>query len=140
MNDKTFYILDSYGLIYRCYFAFISHHLTNSTGDNVSAIFGFFRNFLNFYKKNSPKYLACALDSKTPTFRHEMYGDYKINRDKTPEDLHWQIGIIEEILDALGIKAVRQNGFEADDVIATLVHRSKEENFQAAVKNRCLRS
>ena len=133
MNDKTIYILDSYGLIYRCYFAFISHPLTNPAGDNVSAIFGFFRNFLNFYKKNSPQYLVCAMDSKTVTFRHEMFPEYKITRDKTPEDLHCQIGIIEEILDALGIKAVRQNGFEADDVIATLVHRSKEENFQSAV-------
>lgn len=133
MNKKTVYILDSYGLIYRCYFAFISHPLTNPAGENVSAIYGFFRNFLNFYKKNSPQYLACAMDSKTATFRHQMFPEYKITRDKTPDDLHAQIEIIEEILEALGIKAVRKNGFEADDVIATLVNRGKDENFQVAV-------
>jgi DNA polymerase-1 len=120
MTDETLYILDSYGLIYRAYFAFINRPLVNDKGENVSAIFGFFRNFYNILKDYNPKYAVAAFDSRTPTFRHEMYADYKANRDKTPEDLHAQIPIIENILISLGIPVIRKDGFEADDVIATI--------------------
>ena len=88
-SDKdTVYILDSYGLIYRCYFAFISRPLINAKGENVSALFGFFRNLHSILQHYKPSYIACAMDSKTPTFRHELYPKYKANRPPTPEDLH----------------------------------------------------
>ena len=120
MTDNTLYILDSYGLIYRAYFAFINRPLVNDKGENVSAIFGFFRNFYNILRDYNPQYVVAAFVSQTPTFRHEMYAEYKANRDKTPEDLHAQIPIIENILHALGIPVIRKDGFEADDVIATI--------------------
>lgn len=124
----TLYILDSYGLIYRSYYAFISKPLLNSEGHNISAIFGFFRNFHRFLKDYSPKYIVAAFDSKTPTFRHQMYAEYKATRQKTPDDLHAQIPIIEEILLALGIPVLRTDGFEADDIIATLATKWKEND------------
>ena len=120
MTDNTLYILDSYGLIYRAYFAFINRPLVNDKGENVSAIFGFFRNFYNILRDYKPKYVVAAFDSRTPTFRHEMFADYKANRNKTPEDLHSQVPIIENILEALGIPVIRKDGFEADDIIATI--------------------
>lgn len=126
-NDKTVYILDSYGLIYRSYFAFISRPLTNDRGENVSAIFGFFRNLLNILKADRPAFMAAAFDSRVPTFRHEMYDQYKANRDKTPDDLHAQVPVIEEILTALGIPVLRMDGFEADDIIATVAARCETE-------------
>ena len=98
IDDNTLFILDSYGLIYREYFAFISRPLTTSKGTNVSAVFGFFRNLLFILKNYNPKFMVAAMDSKTPTFRHELYKDYKATRAKTPEDLHEQIPIIEEIV------------------------------------------
>lgn len=119
MDDKTLYILDSYGLIYRAYYAFINRPLVNKNGQNISAIFGFFRNFHRILQDYKPNYVVAALDSLTPTFRHQMYEEYKATRAKTPEDLHQQIPIIEEILTALGVPVLRCNGYEADDIIAT---------------------
>ena len=65
-----------------------------------------------------PSFAAAAFDSRTPTFRHEMYDAYKATRAKTPEDLHEQVPVIEDILHALGIPVLRCDGFEADDIIA----------------------
>ncbi len=125
-DEKTVYILDSYGLIFRCYFAFISRPLTNSKGENVSAIFGFFRNLHYILQHYKPGYIFAAMDSKTKTFRHEMYDQYKATRNKTPEDLHAQIPIICEILEALGIPVLQCDGYEADDVIATVAKKCSE--------------
>ncbi len=127
MKDKTIFVLDSYGLIYRSYYAFINRPLVNEQGDNVSAIFGFFRNFLAALQTYPIQYAAAAFDSRSKTFRHEMYSEYKATRQKTPEDLHSQVPIIEEILTALGIPVLRNDGFEADDIIATLSRYCSEE-------------
>ena len=125
-DDKTVYILDSYGLIYRCYFAFISHPLTNSKGENVSALFGFFRNLHSILQHYKPSYIAAAMDSKTPTFRHKMFDQYKANRPKTPEDLHAQIPWICDVLSAMGIPTLQCDGYEADDIIATVASQCEK--------------
>ena len=122
-SDDTIYILDSYGLIYRCYFAFISRPLTNSKGQNISALFGFFRNLHYIFNHYKPSYLVAAMDSKTKTFRHEMYPEYKATRDKTPEDLHAQIPWICDILQALGVPVLQCDGYEADDIVATVAKK-----------------
>ena len=125
-NDKTVYILDSYGLIFRCYYAFISRPLTNQRGENVSALFGFFRNFHYILQHYKPGCIVAAMDSKTKTFRHEMYDLYKANRPKTPEDLHAQVPWICEILETLGIPVLQCDGYEADDIIATVSRKCRE--------------
>ena len=125
-NDKTVYILDSYGLIFRCYYAFISRPLTNQRGENVSALFGFFRNFHYILQHYKPGCIVAAMDSKTKTFRHEMYDLYKANRPKTPEDLHAQVPWICEVLEALGIPVLQCDGYEADDIIATVSRKCRE--------------
>ena len=126
-DENTLYILDSYGLIYRCYFAFISRPLTNSRGENISAVFGFFRNLHSILNHYKPKCIVAAMDSKVPTFRHEKYPEYKATRPKTPEDLHAQIPFVEEILKALGIPVLQCDRYEADDVIATLTRKAVEQ-------------
>ena len=126
-DKNTVYILDSYGLIYRCYFAFINRPLTNKDGNNVSAIFGFFRNLHSILKHYNPQFIACAMDSKTATFRHEMYKEYKATRNKTPEDLHAQIPWIDEILNDLGIPVLQCDGYEADDIIATVAKKCAQQ-------------
>ena len=133
MKNNTIYILDSYGLIYRSYYAFISRPLVNEKGENVSAIYGFFSNFLSLLQKNEVNYVVAAFDSRTPTFRHEMYPEYKATRQKTPEDLHGQVPIIEEILTALGVTTIRQDGFEADDLIATVARQCKEAKRECRI-------
>lgn len=132
-DDKTVFILDSYGLIYREYFAFISHPLTNKAGENISALFGFFRNLHTILKRYKPQYMVAAFDSRTPTFRHERYPEYKANREKTPDDLKAQFPWIEALLNLLGIPVVRCDGFEADDVIATIVSQCEKEGRHCCV-------
>lgn len=131
--DKTVYILDSYGLIYRAYFALLNHPLTNSSGANISAVVIFFRNLKALIDKYKPAYLAAAFDSRTKTFRHEMYAEYKANRAKTPEDLHAQVPWIEEILTRLGVPVLRVDGYEADDIIATVARKCAQEGYQCRI-------
>ena len=119
MNDAL-YLLDGYSLIYRSYFAFIRNPLFNPRGRNASSIFGFFRSLFLLLDQKKPSHFAVALDSITPTFRHEKYEEYKATREKSPEDLRDEIPVIELILEQLGIRTIRANGYEADDVMATL--------------------
>ena len=130
---KTYFILDGYSLIYKSYFAFIRNPMMNPKGENSSAIFGFFRTLFSLFDRYNPEYFLVTLDSLTPTFRHEMYPEYKATRDKTPEDLHAQIPRIEAVLKALGIKALRVNGYEADDIIATYAKKCQNEDFQCRI-------
>lgn len=127
-QEDTVYILDSYGLIFRCYFAFISRPLTNKNGQNVSALFGFFRNIHFILQNYKPRYIFAAMDSKTKTFRHQMYEQYKATRNKTPDDLHAQVPMICDILKILGIPVLQCDGYEADDIIATVVKKCEEQN------------
>lgn len=130
---KAVFVLDAYGLIYRSYFAFISKPLTNREGKNVSAVFGFFRNLEGLFRQYKPELFIVALDSRTPTFRHELFDEYKATRAKTPDDLHAQVPIIEEILTALGVPLIRQDGFEADDIIASVAVRAKAEGRECVI-------
>ena len=130
---KTYFILDGYSLIYKSYFAFIRNPMMNPKGENSSAIFGFFRTLFSLFDRYNPEYFLVTLDSLTPTFRHEMYPEYKATRDKTPEDLHAQIPRIEAILKALGITALRKNGYEADDIIATYAKKCQAEDSQCRI-------
>lgn len=132
-QDSPLYILDTYGLIYRSYFAFVSHPLTNSSGENVSALYGFFRSLHSIFTVYKPQFFVAAFDSRIPTFRHELYPEYKATRDKTPEDLHAQIPHIEKILETLGIACIRCDGFEADDIIATLALRAEAEKRRSVI-------
>ncbi|MFW5688674.1 MAG: 5'-3' exonuclease H3TH domain-containing protein, partial [Spirochaetota bacterium] len=125
MSDAL-YLLDGYSLVYRSYFAFIRTPMFNPKGKNSSAIFGFFRSLFLLLEDRRPSHFAVVLDSRTPTFRHEMYEEYKATREKTPEDLKNEIPVIEEILEKLGVPTVRVDGYEADDVMATFAAMAKE--------------
>ena len=96
---KRIFIVDGYGQIYRSYFAFITNPLKDKDGNNVSAVYGFFNTVMSLVRQYKPEYLVVAMDSKGKTFRHEMYDQYKANREKTPADLHAQIPVIASILD-----------------------------------------
>ncbi len=118
--DKRLYIIDGYSVIYRNYFAHLSNPLTDKNGANISAYFGFFSTLFSLMSGYKMDYLAVVMDEKAPTFRKEMYPDYKANRDKAPEDLHAQVPMIKDTLGKMHIPCLSNPGFEADDVIATL--------------------
>ncbi|PKL24580.1 MAG: DNA polymerase I [Spirochaetae bacterium HGW-Spirochaetae-3] len=130
---EPLFLLDAYGIIYRSYFAFISKPLRNPRGDNVSAVFGFYRSLFQLWDRYSPSAFAAVFDSTVPTFRHEMFDAYKATRQKTPEDLHSQIPMVEEILGLLGVPMLRADRYEADDIIATIAARCRAEGRQCYV-------
>ena len=131
--ENAVYILDSYGLIYRAYYALFSHPLTNQRKENISAVVIFFRNLKALLAKYNPAYIAAAFDSRTKTFRHELFAEYKATRQKTPDDLHAQVPWIEDVLKALGIPVLRVDGFEADDIIATVAAKCANEGRQLRI-------
>ncbi len=132
MNEPVF-LIDAYSIIYRSYFAFMKNPLRNPEGKNVSAVFGFFRTLFQLMKERNPRRLAIVMDSRTPTFRHRMYPQYKATREKAPPDLHAQVPLVEEILREMGIFTIRRDGFEADDIIASYVELFKKQNEQCYI-------
>ncbi|MDC7221419.1 MAG: DNA polymerase I [Spirochaetales bacterium] len=130
---EPLYLLDGYSVIYRSYFGFIRNPIINSKRQNVSAIFGFFNTIFSFYKKYNPKRFYITLDSPTPTFRHEMYEEYKANRDKAPQDLHDQVQPIIDLLKAMGLPAISYDGLEADDLMGALAKKEEREGGEAYI-------
>ena len=128
-SRKRVFIIDGYGQIYRSYFAFMNNPLKDRDGRNVSAVYGFFNTVMSIVRQYSPEYLVVAMDSKGKTFRHELYSEYKANRDKTPEDLHAQIPVISEFLDSMHIQRFERTGMEADDIIATIAGKASSEGL-----------
>ncbi|MGX8678865.1 MAG: DNA polymerase I [Sphaerochaetaceae bacterium] len=127
------FAVDGYGIIYRSYFAFINRPLTDAQGRNVSAVFGFFNTLMMIIGKYNPEYLVVAMDAHGKTFRHELYPEYKANRDAAPEDLHAQVPMILDILKAAGIPYRMQVGMEADDIIATLCRQAGRSGLETVI-------
>jgi DNA polymerase-1 len=126
---KKLFLLDAFALIYRAHFAFISRPLINSKGLNVSAITGFTNSLWEVLKKEKPSHIAVVFDLPGPTFRHEMYVEYKANREKQPEDITTAIPYIKKIIEAFNIPVAACAGYEADDVIGTLAKQAEKEGF-----------
>ena len=123
MNKNKLFLLDAYALIYRAYYAFIKFPRVDSKGRNTSAIFGFVNTLEEVLQKQQPTHIAVAFDPEGPTFRHEEYEDYKAQREATPEVIKASVPIIKEILRAYNIPVLEEPGYEADDVIGTIVNR-----------------
>ncbi|HEY5628220.1 MAG TPA: 5'-3' exonuclease H3TH domain-containing protein, partial [Candidatus Limnocylindrales bacterium] len=113
-------LLDGNGLIYRGYFALIDQPLTTSRGELVTAVFGFTNIVLRSIQDAKPDRWAVAFDLPKPTFRHDRYAEYKATRTRMPDDMRDQIPKVRDVVAALGIPVYEREGFEADDVIATL--------------------
>ncbi|MGM0620056.1 MAG: DNA polymerase I [Bacteroidota bacterium] len=129
-NDpKKLFLLDAYALIYRSYYAFIRNPRFNSKGVNTSAMLGFTNTLTQLLEAEDPHYIGVVFDVSAPTFRHEMYKEYKANREEMPEDLRKSIPYIRKIIEAFNIPIIEKEGFEADDVIGTLAQKAKPEGF-----------
>jgi len=123
--DKLF-LIDAYALIYRSYYALIRSPRINSKGLNTSAIMGFCNTLNEVITKEQPTHLGVAFDPHGPTFRNEVFPQYKAQREQTPEDIRKSIPIIKDILTAYCIPILQIDGYEADDVIGTLSMKSAE--------------
>lgn len=130
---KKLCLLDAYALIYRAYYALIRTPRMNSRGENTSAVYGFVNTLEDVLKRERPDYIAVAFDPPGGTFRHELYKEYKAQREATPEDIRWAVPFIKEIIRAYNIPILEVLGFEADDVIGTMAKRGASEGFEVAM-------
>ncbi len=128
-NQKKLFLLDMYALIYRSYFAFIRTPRFNSKGLNTSAMLGVTNTIIQLLEKEDPNFVGAVFDVSAPTFRHEMFPEYKANREAMPEDLRKSIPYIRKIIEGFNIPIIEKSGFEADDVIGTLAKKAEKEGF-----------
>ena len=128
-TSKKLFLLDAYALIFRAYYAFIKNPRVTSKGLNTSAIFGFLLALEEVLRNRRPTHIAVIFDHPTPTFRHEMYKEYKAHRDETPEDIRKAVPYIKRLIEAYKIPVIDYPGFEADDVIGTLARKASLQGF-----------
>lgn len=117
-------LIDGSALIYRSHYAFANRPLTAPSGEFTSVLFGTVNAVLQLIERYEPSHLIMVFDTKGPTFRHEMYDQYKAQRKPMPEEMVEQLPRLREVLDAWGLPVFEKPGFEADDVMATLAVRS----------------
>ena len=129
MSSKKLFLLDAYALIYRAHFAFTKNPRINSKGHNTSVPFGFTNTLLEVIQKQKPTHLAVAFDTSAPTFRDQIFTEYKATRQETPEDIRSSLPIIKEILKGFNIPILALDGYEADDIIGTIAKRAEQEGF-----------
>ncbi len=127
---EKLFLIDAYALIYRAYYAFIHSPRINSKGLNTSAILGFTNTLEDILLKEQPTHIGVAFDPEGGTFRHELYKEYKAQREETPEVIRESVPIIKSILNAYRIPILEVPGFEADDVIGTLAKKADETGIK----------
>ncbi|MFH1540743.1 MAG: DNA polymerase I [Elusimicrobiota bacterium] len=127
----TFYIIDGNAYIHRAYHAI--QNLTTSKGEQVNAVFGFIKMLLKILRIYKPDYIAVCLDYPAPTFRHKEFAEYKAHRKKTADELKNQFPLIKEVIIALNITIYEKEGFEADDLIATLSEKAINNGIDVVV-------
>ncbi|MBN2812957.1 MAG: DNA polymerase I [Bacteroidales bacterium] len=129
-HPEKVFLFDAYALIFRAYYAFINRPMINSGGTNTSAIYGFTTALTDILNREKPDYAAVVFDPPTPTFRHQLYSEYKANRLATPEEIKKSVPVIKEIISAFNIPVIEVAGFEADDVIGTLAKKAAADGYQ----------
>ncbi len=127
---KKLFLLDALALIYRAHFAFTKTPRINSKGRNTSVPFGFTNTLLEVLTKQKPTHIAVAFDTSAPTFRDEIFKEYKATRQETPEDIRYGMPKVKEIIRAFNIPILEMDGYEAYDIIGTLATRAEKEGFE----------
>jgi DNA polymerase I len=128
---KKLFLLDGMALVYRAHFALIARPIFTSKGINTSALYGFTQTLLDILKNQQPTHIAVAFDTDAPTERHAAFKDYKATRQAMPEELSDAIPHVARMLEAFRIPRLICDGYEADDIIGTLVRRAEKEGFQS---------
>jgi DNA polymerase-1 len=131
MPQKRLVLIDGHALAYRAFHA-LPDDLTTSQGELTNAVYGFTSMLLNVLRDEEPTHIAVTFD-KGPTFRHEVYPDYKAHRAKMPDELRSQMDRIRQVVEALDMPIFEAEGFEADDVLGTLVQQAEEQNAEVLI-------
>lgn len=124
-------LIDGHSILNRAFYGVPD--LSNAEGLHTNAIYGFLNILFKILDEEKPEYLAVAFDVKAPTFRHEIYKEYKGTRKPMPEELREQVPVMKEVLMAMGIKIMEKPGLEADDILGTIARRSESEGMEVAL-------
>jgi DNA polymerase-1 len=126
-------LIDGHSIAYRAFFALPVENFSTQTGQHTNGVFGFTSMLINVLRDEQPTHLGVAFDVSRQTFRSEVYTEYKANRSKTPDEFKGQLDLVKEVLDALNIRHVEKEGFEADDVIGTLATQAERQGFDVLI-------
>lgn len=130
MSEK-FVLIDGHSILNRAYYGVPD--LTNKAGMHTNAIYGFLNILFKIMEEEKPDYLVVAFDVKAPTFRHKIYKEYKGTRKPMPEELRMQVPVIQELLNAMGIRIMLQEGLEADDILGTMAKSAASKNIEVSL-------
>ncbi|WP_179831089.1 DNA polymerase I [Nocardia amikacinitolerans] len=132
-DRPTLLLLDGHSLAYRAFFALPAENFKTVTGQTTNAVYGFTAMLINLLRDEKPTHVAAAFDVSRKTFRTEAYPEYKANRSQTPDEFRGQVELTKDVLGALGIPVMAIDGFEADDVIATITTQARAEGFRVLI-------
>jgi DNA polymerase-1 len=127
---KKLFLLDAMALIFRAHFAFSKNPRINSKGVNTGVVLGFTNALLEIINKEKPTHIGVAFDLPGPTFRHELFEEYKAQREEAPEDIKAGIPMVKELVNCFNIPILEKQGFEADDVIGTLAKKAARQGYE----------
>lgn len=130
MSEKIV-LIDGHSILNRAFYGIPD--LTNSEGLHTNAVYGFLNIMFKILDEEKAQYLAVAFDLKAPTFRHKMYEEYKGTRKPMPQELHQQVPIIKEVLEAMGIPLLMLEGYEADDLLGTVARRMEKQGLEVSI-------
>lgn len=130
MSEKLV-LIDGHSILNRAFYGVPD--LTNSSGMHTNAIYGFLNILFKILDEEKPEYLVVAFDLKAPTFRHEIYKEYKGTRKPMPEELHMQVPVMKELLTAMGIKIMSKEGLEADDILGTMAKTAAAKGMEVSL-------
>lgn len=132
---ETLLLLDGHSLAYRAFFALPVENFSTTTGQHTNAVYGFTSMLINMLRDEKPTHIAVAFDVSRVSFRSEQYKEYKAGRSETPSPFKGQVSLVQEVLDALRIKHVQMEGYEADDIIATLTKKGTEAGMKVVISS-----
>ena len=124
-------LIDGHSILHRAFYGVPD--LSNAEGLHTNAVYGFLNIMFKILDEEKPEYLTVAFDVHAPTFRHEIYKEYKGTRKPMPEELREQVPVMKEVLKAMGIKTVEKPGLEADDILGTLATRAEKEGMEVSL-------
>ncbi|WP_428834271.1 DNA polymerase I [Lentzea roselyniae] len=130
---KRLLLIDGHSMAYRAFYALPAENFQTATGQVTNAVYGFTSMLINILRDEKPTHVAVAFDVSRKTFRSEQYPEYKAGRSKTPDEFRSQVSLIGEVLDALQICKMEKEGYEADDIIATLTTQAVEQGFEVEI-------
>jgi DNA polymerase-1 len=130
---KRLLLIDGHSMAYRAFFALPAENFTTAQGQHTNAIYGFATMLLSLLSTEKPTHVAVAFDVSRKTFRSEIFPEYKANRAKTPDEFRSQMTYLHELVTAFGITTFEVEGFEADDVIATITKQAERENAEVFI-------